>query len=479
MTERAPRLNDLAPLDTPNTEAILGRLLFEEARALVFILRPDGTIADANPTATSVTGIWRENLRAKSISELCVPEDAGIIAAEVQLAAYEDRVFSARIIKGDGAVALHEVTVRCVDPNGERFLVCLMRDAGERRREERDRALAAIVTNSDDAIVGKQLDGTVTSWNPAAERLYGWSAHEMVGQSIKKIVPDDRLGELEEILARLRRGERIEHHETERITKDGRRIEVSLSVSPILDGKKRVVGAAKIARDVTERRRFERQQREFLLLAAHELRTPVTALQVSGQLMRRRGIYDEQLVESMLKRVGILNRLVDGLVDAARFEIGPLLRREPVNLVELAGEAVFATQNRTELHTVRLDAPDEPISGLWDRTRLEQVLENLLENALAYTSEGEILIAIQRYGESARISVADEGPGVPAELAPALFDRFVRLASPGLNTVPGLGLGLYLCRMLVEAHSGKIWFEPSPSGGAAFIVELPLTPAPG
>jgi signal transduction histidine kinase len=196
---------------------------------------------------------------------------------------------------------------------------------------------------------------------------------------------------------------------------------------------------------------------------------------MSGQLLRRRGAYDEHLVDAMLKRVGHLNHLVDGLVDAARFETGPILRTEAVDLVELAQDVTIAAQGRTERHTVRLEAPAEPIVGMWDRTRLEQVLANLLDNALSYALEGEVIVTIEWLNDVARIVVTDEGPGVPAELVPAMFDRFVRLASPGLSSVPGLGLGLYLCRAMVEAHGGKIWFEPAPSGGAAFIVELPIT----
>lgn len=149
------------------------------------------------------------------------------------------------------------------DEKGQvRFAVTVWSDVTDRRRaEERDQALAAIVTTSDDAIVTKTLDGTVTNWNPAAERLYGWTAAEMVGQPIARIVPPDKLDELAEILARLGRGERIEHHETTRVAKDGRLLDVSVSISPLVDAADRVIGASKIARDVTARKRAEAGQR--------------------------------------------------------------------------------------------------------------------------------------------------------------------------------------------------------------------------
>lgn len=455
----------------------LGRVLFDEARSAILLVRPTGELVDANPASQVATGYRADELRSMTIADLCDPDDRELFARNLGLAQTADRLFDARLRKRDGKTVAVEVCARGTSVGGERLAVCLLRDAEERQRGKRDRELAAIIRTSDDAIVSKTLDGIVTSWNPAAERLYGWTAEEMVGQSITKIVPDERLDELADILDRLRRGERIEHHETVRLARDGRRIDVSLSVSPITDERGRVIGAAKIARDVTERRRLERQKREFLLLAAHELRTPLTALKVSSQLLHRRGTYDEQLVGWILNRVEHLGHLIDGLVDIARFDSGPLLRSAQVDLTALASETAFAAQQRTTRHTLRVDAPADPVLGRWDRDRIEQVIENLLDNALAYTPGGDVVVRVERRGDVARLTVTDEGPGVPAELAPSLFDRFVRLQSPGMNHVPGLGLGLHFSRTLVEAHGGRIWLEPTADRGATFVVELPLAGA--
>src|SRR5215211_3025068 len=171
---------------------------------------------------------------------------------------------------------------------GVRYAVSVLRDVTDRRRtEERDRLLAAIVTTSDDAIITKTLDGTVTSWNPAAERLYGWTAAEMVGTPIVRIVPPDKRAELADILARLGRGERIDHHETARVTKDGRRLDVSVTISPLIDAVGRVVGASKIARDVTDRKRAEALREELLDVVSHDLKNPLSGLKATAQLLLR------------------------------------------------------------------------------------------------------------------------------------------------------------------------------------------------
>ena len=178
-------------------------------------------------------------------------------------------------------------------------VVLVFRDVTQRRQAEAVQArLAAIVETSDDAIIGKDLDGIITSWNAGAERIFGYSADEIVGRSIGLLIPPDRRNEESEILAKLRRGEQVDHFESVRLTKDGRSIDVSLTISPIRDGTGRIVGASKIARDITERKRLEHELRrrldelaeadrrkdEFLAMLAHELRNPLAAINSAVQL---------------------------------------------------------------------------------------------------------------------------------------------------------------------------------------------------
>ena len=304
-----------------------------------------------------------------------------------------------------------------------------MRDVSERHRAAVDRQrLAAIVDSSDDVIIGKTLDGTVTSWNQAAERLYGYTAEEMIGQSIARIFPPERIDELWDFMDRLRRGERISHHDAVRIAKDGRRIDISVSVSPVTDAAGRIVGAATIAQDISERKRMEAAQRDFLAMVSHDLRSPLTVIRASAQLLQRRGEYREATVETILEYADRMARLIDDLADVVRLEEGHLpLQREPLDLVALARECAAAAEQHSARHAVRVEAPDAPICGAWDRVRLGQVVENLLGNALKHgAEEGEVVVRVEEREGEALLSVRDFGPGIDPEHVPHLFDRFYR-----------------------------------------------------
>jgi PAS domain S-box-containing protein len=350
----------------------------------------------------------------------------------------------------------------------------VVRDVSERHRAAVDRQrLAAIVDSSGDVIIGKTLDGTVTSWNQAAERLYGYTPEEMIGQSIARIFPPERIDEFRDIMDRVRRGERVTHHDAVRITKDGRRIDISVSVSPVTDAAGRIVGAATIAQDISERKRMEATQRDFLAMVSHDLRSPLTVIRASAQLLQRRGEYREATVDTLLAYADRMARLIDDLADVVRLEEGHLpLQKEPIDLVALARAAVAAVE-QSEQHVVRVEAPDELVCGEWDRMRLGQVIENLLGNALKHgAEEGEVVVRVEMRAGEALISVRDFGPGIDSEHMPHLFDRFYRATTRS----SGLGLGLYISRILVEAHGGRIWAESQPGQGSTFTVALPPHP---
>jgi PAS domain S-box-containing protein/excisionase family DNA binding protein len=350
-------------------------------------------------------------------------------------------------------------------------------DADRRRLEATAYRLAAIVESSDDAILGKTLDGIVTDWNRGAERLYGYTPAEIIGQPVSILMPDDRPDEFPSIMERLQRGERIDHYETERVAKNGRRLSVSVTISPIRDGTGQIVGASAIARDISERRALERMQSDFLAMVSHELRSPLATVKGLAQLMQRRGAYSERSLDGIVAQVNHLDRLVGDLLDVARLEAGRLeLSREPVDLVKLVAENVHQAQARTEDHVLRVEAPAPQLTGSYDRVRLNQVLQNLLGNAIKYAPGGQILVRLVADGTEARISVADEGPGIAQEEAPRLFERFYRAAATA-DGAKGFGIGLYVARTLVEAHGGRIWVAPRPGPGTEFIFTLPLGPA--
>jgi len=378
-------------------------------------------------------------------------------------------------------------------PVAEGGVAVYFRDISELKRRERAQArLAAIVESSEDAIISKSLDGIVESWNAAAERMYGFSAREAVGQSILMVIPPDRHGEEDEILARLRRGERIEHYDTVRRRKDGELIDVSLTVSPIRDEKGAVVGASKIARDINERKRAQqaledanRYKDEFLAMLAHELRNPLAPISNALQLMRVVEPTSTQSVQAraiMERQLAHLVRLVDDLMEVSRITRGKIeLRREPLLLSSVMLSAVETARPALEAarHNFRIDMPAEALEIDGDFVRLAQVISNLLGNAAKYTDEGgDISLEAARVGDEALIRVRDNGIGIEPQMLPRIFEMFAQAPTSERRSQGGLGIGLGLARTLVELHGGRIEVKSAGRGkGAEFTVGLPITPA--
>lgn len=350
-------------------------------------------------------------------------------------------------------------------------------DAPTSLADEASARLAAIVDSSDDAIISKKLDGTITSWNRAAELLFGYAAPEIIGRSIFEMVPPEMHEAHREVMARLARGERIAHLETERVRKDGTRVEVSLTISPIHDSAGRIIGASKIARDITDRRTLERQKQQFLEMVAHDLGSPLTVIQGYAQLLQRRQRYDERAVETILEKAHLMARLVADMLDMARLEAGRLeLHRAEVDLAELARDAVANAATIHDDRRIRVDAPEEAVTGQWDGVRLAQVLTNLLENALKYAPDGEIVVRVSRGQNDARIAVIDRGPGLCPEELRRVFEHYFR-GTRTASMAKGAGLGLFISKAIVEAHGGRLWAESTPGEGSTFAFSLPLGPA--
>jgi PAS domain S-box-containing protein len=374
------------------------------------------------------------------------------------------------------------------DESGEQPLtVAVWEDVTERRRaSDPTRLLAAIVATSDDAIISKTLDGTVTSWNRAAERLYGWSADEMIGQSIARIVPPDKLEELSDILARLATGERIEQHETVRVTRDGRRLDISVSISPILDSDGRVVGAAKIARDITLRREAERFADAFLAGLAHDVNNPLATARLQTQLLQRRlgrGMLDPEKTGDSLAAIEAsitkMSRRINELSDISRLRLnGELdLKLERVDLNDVV-ERVVRSCPQPERVEVRSAASS--LIGNWDAERLERVFDNLLTNALKYSGyETEVVIQLSREQlgseQIAVVTVIDSGVGILEADLPYIFDRF-RRGSNVVGRFAGTGIGLAGARQIVQLHEGDIAIESKAGSGTTVTVRLPLEP---
>ena len=363
--------------------------------------------------------------------------------------------------------------------------------------------LAAIVESSDDAIIGKTLEGIIVDWNRGAERLYGYTAAEVIGRPISLLIPLDRPDELPSIMAQLKRGERIDHYETERITKEGRRISVSVTISPIRNSAGRLIGASAIAHDISERRQIEREREEllvreqearaiseaalrvrdeFLSIASHELRSPLATVKGHAQMALRRLDRDGQLeperavaaLRAIVCQSDKLDRLVGQLLDVSRLELGKLqLEPQTIDVAAVVGEVVSSAQARGVGHVIALTAPSS-LEAEGDPLRIEQVLTNLLDNAIKYSPEGgTIEVVVSRpTGDRMEIAVRDHGLGIPPEKRALIFERFYQAHGNGHKS--GLGLGLYVSRQIVELHGGELTAEFPSDGGSRFIVRLPL-----
>jgi PAS domain S-box-containing protein len=371
--------------------------------------------------------------------------------------------------------------------------------------------LAAIVRHSDDAIISKRLDGTITSWNRAAERMFGYTPDEAVGQSIRIIIPRERWSEEDDVLSKVARGDVVDHFETVRQHKDGSLLDVSLTVSPIKDDTGRIVGASKISRDISERKRAEsdhlraeeerarlldwtqaanRAKDEFLAILSHELRTPLNAILGWSEVLRQ-GRSDEETMQRGLqaisRNVKAQVRLIDDLLDVSRIASGKM--RLEVRAVELAPIVVAALETigpAAEAKRLRVTTVIDP-SGtvLGDPDRLQQVVWNLVSNAVKFTpKEGRIQVAVTRINSHVEITVSDSGKGISPDYLPFVFDRFSQADTSMRRQFGGLGLGLHIAHDLVELHGGTIEASSEGEGkGATFVVKLPRSlvhaPQPG
>ncbi len=362
--------------------------------------------------------------------------------------------------------------------------------------------LASIVESSNDAIVTKTLEGIVTSWNRAAERIFGYTAAEMIGHPISRIAVPGHVEDMRRILEKIARGERIEHFETRRRTKDGRIIHVSLSVSPVRNELGQIIGAAKIARDVTERKRVEEENAalvgelqesakhkdELLRMLAHELRNPLAPLRNAVHLLQLQG-NDPAIVsrvrEMMNRQITHLSRLIDDLLDVSRITFGVIhLDRERMDLARLVRLTIDDQQELFEKSGIALTTriPEIPVWTYGDRTRMSQALENLLENARKFTQSGgriEVEVTIEPEPQAAIIRVCDTGIGVDPQLLPRLFEPFIQADRSLDRKRGGLGLGLTLVKKIVDLHAGSVAAHSAGKDqGAEFTIRLPLQSEP-
>ncbi|HVS92178.1 MAG TPA: PAS domain S-box protein [Mucilaginibacter sp.] len=349
-----------------------------------------------------------------------------------------------------------------------------------RQAEEQSAKLAAIVTSSDDAIISKTLQGVVTSWNKSAERIFGYTEKEMVGQSILKIIPPDRVDEEPRILERLRKGERVDHFETKRMTKDGRLLDISLTISPVRDSEGHIIGASKIARDISEKKLDEQKKNDFIGMVSHELKTPLTSLTAIVQLLQARlGQSDDSFLADSLKKankqVKKMADMINGFLNISRLESGkmPIMKKE-FELGALIKDAIDETRFMIGNHEFKFNN-GQPIHIYADRDKIGSVVLNLLNNAVKYSPKSRTIeVDCVVIDSRVQVSVKDEGIGIKAADRDRLFERYYRVEDEQTRHISGFGIGLYLSAEIVKQHGGKIWAESEPGKGSTFYFTLPL-----
>ena len=458
----------------------------------------------ANPATEEMFGYSVGSLAGMSIDSLMPVMNQGEFVRErTELISHAGarpvgQLWQTEAKRKDGSIFQIEIRRSALStPNGN-FVLGVGRDITERKRVEEVHArLAAIVEFSEDAIVGKDLDGIVSSWNKGAEKMFGFSANEMVGRPIAPLLPTDRLHEEEEILNRIRRGEIVEHLETVRKRKDGRQIDVSITVSPINDAAGKVIGASKIARDITEQNNLEQQLRQSQKMEAVGQLTGGIAHDFNNLLGVVLGNLDllERLVagnEAAVKRVRNAQKAAMRGADLTRRMLA-FSSRQPLNpaptsldesiqnMIEMAARALGPDIKIT----TNLDHAIPPV--LVDAAGLENVLLNLAVNARdAMPNGGSLAISTQlsdleesyppvqaeelKPGRYARVMVSDTGHGMSRETLERVFEPFFTTKPRGKGT----GLGLAMVYGFVKQSGGSVRIYSELGHGTTVSFYLPL-----
>ena len=481
-------------MNTADTASLRLAAIVESSDDAIISHGLEGTIETWNHAAACIFGYTSDEIIGRSVYQL-VPPDLRAGEAELvqRLRAGEaiGHLETTALLKNGAVIPVSLSISPVLTAEGDIVGVArIVRDASAQQRAERDALrLAAIVDSSEDAIISKDLNGIVQTWNTAAERMFGYTADEMIGQSITKIIPRERLGEEDTVLTRIRAGVPVAHFQTIRQRKDGSHVEISLSVSPIRTPSGTVIGASKIARDITVQQRLSREAEEanrvkdeFLATLSHELRTPLNAVLGYTRMLRAGNLgadRQERAIDVIERNAALLHQLVSDVLDVSGIVTGKM-RVRPVEcdmttIVRAACDSVRPTAE-TKGVRIRVETPETPVMVRCDIDRMQQVFWNLMANAVKFTPRGgSVSVRLVEEDQLARATITDTGVGIKREALPLVFQRFWQAESVNSRQTGGLGLGLSLARHFVELHGGTITANSDgPGKGAAFTVTLPL-----
>ena len=462
----------------------------------------EGRYITVNDQFERMMGYTREEVIGRTVTELSVwanPHER--IAAVRQLrAAGVLKNSEVEFVGKDGTAFSSLFSAVLMVIAGEQCVVSFVRDIRDRKKAERSRALlAAIVHSADDAILSIDLDHRITTWNPGAERLYGYSVAEIIGQKLETLVPSEELEELEKSFGLVVSGKPVQRFDARRLKKNGTLFDAAVVISPIHDSTGAIVGISGIVRDVTERKQAElelteareqalaasRAKSAFLATMSHEIRTPMTAILGMADLLWESSLSPEQRGYVRIARAAgnALNTLIDSILDLSKIEGGH------IQLEEIDFDLDEVVQSSVENFTFRAHQkglellfsiePDVPRALRGDPTRLRQVLGNLIGNAVKFTGQGEVIIRVERDPRgrdtgTLRFSVGDTGIGIPHTETESVFDAFTQVDSSITRRYGGSGLGLTICKRLVELMGGRIWLDSQPGKGSIFYFTVNL-----
>jgi PAS domain S-box-containing protein len=346
-----------------------------------------------------------------------------------------------------------------------------------------------LVENAADAIICTDLNDLILTWNRGAEVILGYGKEEVIGEHLSIFLPPDRFHELEEMRAKVQNYGPVRDIEVRVVRKGGFMIYLSLSVSPILDSDGKIVSFLRVAKDITEKKRYERRLKEldkmksdFVSNVSHELRTPLTSIKgsidnmldgITGPLNEKQIRYITRIKSNSDRLARLINELLDlSKIEAGKISLNPI----DLSLYVVAQEVAENMRQVAAEKLIKLEvvSHDGDAKAWADRDKVVQVLMNLIGNAVKFTPpEGKITVAIQRNDEWVQVSVADTGPGISKEEADKIFHKFYQVPQWSEQTSRGTGLGLAICKALVEMHGGRIWVESELGKGSTFIFTLP------
>ncbi|RZJ82234.1 MAG: PAS domain S-box protein [Flavobacterium sp.] len=445
----------------------------------------NGIITSWNPSAQRIFGYLPEEIIGQSVLKL-IPADRQdeetLILSRLRKGE-RVRYFHTKRLSKTGDLIDVSLTISPVkDENGKIIGVSkIARDITELIESEKKGAmLSAIVSHSDDAIISKDFDSTITSWNNAAERLFGYTANEMIGQSIVKLIPIDRQQEEPDIIAKIRDGERVDHFETKRLSKNGKLLDVSLTISPVIDITGRIIGISKIARDITDKKLEEQRRNDFMAIVSHELKTPLTSMRSYVQLaLRKISAEGDAMVVDLLKRADSQTKrmtvLIQDFLNLSRLEEGKMFLDSTEFSVGVLIEEIIADLNAIhKTHLINYQ-PIPEIKIIADRQKIGQVLTNLIENAIKYSPLGTtVTVKCLVKEKELALSITDEGCGISKADQVRLFERFYRIDDARIQGVSGFGIGLYLVAELLKLHGSEIAVSSKVDKGSIFSFNLPI-----